>query len=653
MPFQLLQRMTLKQRILGLMLLLGTIPLACFASTFYSMWRSQEVENAFSVAHRGAISLTEVNAQAYAVVMESRGIYMSSTWAEAKPYADGLERSLVKMNDIVTRWKRDTAIAGEVAAIEKLEASIHQFTQLRREIVRRAQTGDLAGARTIGDNEANRATRKAMNALISDLAERYKAHEASAEKMKDDLERFNMLTLIALAVIAVIVGAISARSLQRTVIIVFNRMRIVMGELAAGNLNVEFDGADRQDEIGDFARAFHKFKSDAQRKEAMEAEARAQARQIEAERERVAAEERANAQRQAEAMAAFAAALGRLAEGDLEIQIADHLAPEFDDLKAAFNGSVSRLRDAMQRVAENTTTIAGSTNEIASAADDLSRRTEKQAATLEETSAALAEVTNTVRKTSEGASSAQELANTTKANADKAATIVRDAIAAMGGIEKSSQQISKIIGVIDEIAFQTNLLALNAGVEAARAGESGRGFAVVASEVRALAQRSATAAKEIKDLITASSQQVEKGVSLVGGTGRSLDEIQAQVGRITVIIDEIATAARSEAASLSQINTAVTEMDQATQQNAAMVEETTAAGRALSDMTTELSAIVSHFKTGRRTGPASAEAVPARPPERKSSRPTPARATARPAPRPGNLAVKTEPAAQDASWEEF
>ncbi len=642
MYFRLFRSFSLKQRVFGFMVLLGIIPIACFASTGFSMWRSGQVEAAFGVANAGAVNLTEINAQAYAVVMESRGIYMSRTWAEAKPYADNLERHLVKMNEIVARWRKENAIAGEHVKIAELEKSVQQFTHLRREIVRLAQSGDLPAARALGDNDANRTTRKAMNALINNLADTYKTHQATAHTMKKDLERTNMVLLTILAIGSLFIGALGAYTLKRTVIMMFNRMRVVMVELAAGNLNAHFEGVERSDEIGDFARAFQKFKSDALEKQAMEAEARRQTETAEAERQRKAAEDRRHAENQQAAIEAFTQALAALADGDLTARIATDLAPEFQGLKANFNETVERLREALLQVSQNADTIAGGTQQIASAAEDLAHRTEQQAATLEETAAALDEITSTVRKTSEGASNAQTLAVNTKGNADKAAAVVRKAIEAVGGIEKSSQQISQIIGVIDEIAFQTNLLALNAGVEAARAGDSGRGFAVVASEVRALAQRSASAAKEIKGLISASSAQVAEGVALVGDTGRSLQEIQSQVNAITSIISDIATAAREEATGLGEVNTSINQMDVVTQQNAAMVQETTAAGRSLSEKTAALSTIVSHFKTGQGGVAHTAHSAPARP------------VTGRPvASASGNLAVAAKPSQELDDWQDF
>ncbi len=250
-------------------------------------------------------------------------------------------------------------------------------------------------------------------------------------------------------------------------------------------------------------------------------------------------------------------------------------------------------------IAETTDEIKSGTGEIAQASDDLSRRTEQQAASLEETAAALDEITATVKKSAEGAGHARSVVETANDDARKSAVVVRQAVEAMDAIARSAQQIGQIIGTIDEIAFQTNLLALNAGVEAARAGDAGRGFAVVASEVRALAQRSAEAAKEIESLILTSRSEVDHGVQLVGEAGDSLERIMAQVAEINMIITEISTGAGEQATSLAEVNTAINQMDQVTQKNAAMVEESTAASRTLSQDSEQLASLVGRFQIGR------------------------------------------------------
>ena len=302
----------------------------------------------------------------------------------------------------------------------------------------------------------------------------------------------------------------------------------------------------------------------------------------------------------------LARGLKQLSEGDLTARIPQAFPAKYETLRVDFNAASERLEQTLAGMVASAQIIRNGASEISSAADDLSRRTERQAAGLEETAAALDEITATVRKTAGGAKAAADVVLAARGDAQASGEVVQQAVAAMSGIEKSASEISQIIGVIDEIAFQTNLLALNAGVEAARAGEAGRGFAVVASEVRALAQRSAEAAKEIKSLISASSQQVGTGVHLVGQTGEVLQRIVGRVAEIDALVGEIAASAQEQSNGLAQVNTAVNQMDQVTQQNAAMVEESTAASHSLSSEAENLAASAGRFRVG-------AVAVEARP----------------------------------------
>jgi methyl-accepting chemotaxis protein len=309
-----------------------------------------------------------------------------------------------------------------------------------------------------------------------------------------------------------------------------------------------------------------------------------------------AKEAEALAKERATVAKAIGAGVAKLAAKDLTYRMRDEMPDAYRQLQDDFNAAVLQLDSAIAVVAGGADAISSATREIAAAADDLSRRTEQQAASLEETAAAIQEITTTVKKTAEGAAEAHRVVSTTKGEADKSGEVVRRAVEAMSRIEKSSQNIGQIIGAIDEIAFQTNLLALNAGVEAARAGEAGKGFAVVASEVRALAQRSAEAAKEIKGLISASTSEVGAGVSLVVEAGKSLERIAAQVLEINEVVSKIASGAMEQSSALQQVNVAVGHMDQDTQKNAAMVEETTAASHCLRKESEDLAASVATFQ---------------------------------------------------------
>jgi methyl-accepting chemotaxis protein len=295
---------------------------------------------------------------------------------------------------------------------------------------------------------------------------------------------------------------------------------------------------------------------------------------------------------------ALRANLAKLSKGELDVRIHDTFDGPYEQLRADFNAATSNLASAMRSVIENAHSIENEASEISNAAEDLSHRTEQQAATLEETAAALDELTSSVLSSAQGASEADRVVSEARSSAQSSGLVVKQAVSAMGEIENSSAQISKIISVIDDIAFQTNLLALNAGVEAARAGEAGRGFAVVASEVRALAQRSSDAAREIDSLISASTTHVRRGVGLVGQAGEALEGILTSVADISARVAEIAASSQEQSAGLAQINTAVNQLDQVTQQNAAMFEQTTAASQALTREAQSLTVTTAQFHIG-------------------------------------------------------
>ncbi|WP_337183648.1 globin-coupled sensor protein [Shinella sp.] len=325
---------------------------------------------------------------------------------------------------------------------------------------------------------------------------------------------------------------------------------------------------------------------------------------LQEEREKVEAERQALNAEQEEALGALDTSLNRLAGGDLTAAIGNPLAPQFERLRSNFNAAIEKLDHTLGAIVTAADDAAGNSGELAHATDDMARRTEQQAASLEETAAAVEEITTISREAAQRAEEARRVVASATDEAKRSGDVVEQAVSAMSAIQESSGRITQIIGVIDQISFQTNLLALNAGVEAARAGEAGKGFAVVAQEVRELAQKSAEAAKEIKALIDKSFEDVQRGVSLVNRTGEALHHIGEQVVHINAHIDAIASSAREQSAGISEINTAVGSMDQMTQQNAAMVEETNAATHNLMRISTTLKDLVDRFTvTAGRTQP--------------------------------------------------
>jgi methyl-accepting chemotaxis protein len=409
------------------------------------------------------------------------------------------------------------------------------------------------------------------------------------------LYKFRIAATVATALSVVLMIAAMVWLLRGLVVRPITAMTSSMQAIAAGDLSAVIPGQDRRDQIGSMAAAVAVFKANALARQRLETEAEAGRTLSEQERQDREVQKAREAADISGAVEALAAALEALSNGDLAHSITTPFASHLDRLRLDYNTAVGKLNTTLRTVGVNANAIDAGASEIRNAADGLARRTEQQAASVEETAAALEEITTTVKDTARRAEEAGQLVSRTRADAEKSSDIVRKATDAMTGISQSSEQISNIISVIDDIAFQTNLLALNAGVEAARAGEAGKGFAVVAQEVRELAQRSAKAAKEIEALITTSNAQVKSGVNLVGQTGASLQGIAAQVLEISAHVAAIVTATREQSTGLAEINSAVNTMDQGTQQNAAMVEEQNAASHGLATEAAKLMQLLSQF----------------------------------------------------------
>ena len=391
-----------------------------------------------------------------------------------------------------------------------------------------------------------------------------------------------------------------------------------MEGLAAGDLESHIAYSDHTDCVGRMVAAMSTFRDNA----------------------RVVAQ---SSNQSAEVVEVLGHGLSRLADGDLAYRITTHVPKDYERLRKDFNRAMESMAETMSSVTRTSRAIEAGANEIRSATNDLSQRTEQQAAALAESATAMNEITGMVKETAHSASQVTSAIGDAHREASEGGKVVDKAVTAMGAIEKSSQEISQIITVIDGIAFQTNLLALNAGVEAARAGDAGKGFAVVANEVRALAQRSAEAARDIKDLITTSADQVGEGVSLVGEAGTMLGRIVSRVGEISALISSISESTETQAAGLQQVNSSVSDMDQMTQQNAAMVEQSTAAARSLATEAEDLNQLIARFKLAG--GDTSHSSQRARPSAHTATAPT-----RRPAARAsGNLAL----AVDTDDWSEF
>eukprot|EP00913_Durusdinium_trenchii_P026934 g25269.t1 len=396
----------------------------------------------------------------------------------------------------------------------------------------------------------------------------YFAHMASSGKA---LAVTSLIALFGISLVSFFV----IRSLVRPIGVLTGTVRAI----ATGDNSCAIPYLQRADEFGNIAQALQVFRDNALEKQRIEGRSAEERAQAEAERERNDHEKQRVDSQIDQAVTELGGALARLAQGDLSVTINHAFSGKLEQLRNDFNGSVVRLRDTLSHIRESTMAIQKSSADLSQSSTELSRRTETQAASLEETAAAVDEITATVRSSADRAREANQAVTHTKKSADSSGIVVKNAVEAMGRIEEASQKIELIIEVIDDIAFQTNLLALNAGIEAARAGEAGKGFAVVAQEVRELAQRSAGAAKEIKDLINQSTREVSAGASLVQQAGEVLATISQEITAISQHVETIATASQDQSAALQNINGSVNRMDQMTQQNGAMVGETSEASQ--------------------------------------------------------------------------
>ncbi|MET4897850.1 methyl-accepting chemotaxis protein [Sphingomonadaceae bacterium jetA1] len=545
--------------------------------------------------------------------------------------AASIDRSLATIGSMEQDPAARTAMADFTAARHRYAAHIPQTIAFSAR--NETEAAQASALREAGDYDAQRAA-------LGRAEDAYSAAIDAAHGESQDLATAGRWITVAMILGTCALAVALLVLLIRQIANPLTTMTEAMGELAAGNMNVAVPDADRRDEVGMLAQAMARF------------------------RDQLAFAERAKTEQTALIVDSIGRGLSELAEGRLTTRVTDELTGPFAKLKADFNSAAEALQTTLAQVSAAVTGINGGAREIRIASDDLSQRTEQQAASLEETASAMEEITATMRANADRTASTNAVVRSARELAEQSGGIVREAVTAMGGIERRSNEISDIIGVIDGIAFQTNLLALNAGVEAARAGDAGKGFAVVASEVRALAQRSADAAKDVKERIGASTEQVAQGVRLVGETGTALTGIIERIVEISGLVGDIASAAEQQSAGLQQVNMAVNEMDGVTQQNAAMVEEATAAARSLASEADSLARQITRFDIGEAvtapvlTSPAPASPVHALQDRVAASAPRIAAHAPRPAaPRP--IATRSTGGAQshrapaDDDWTEF
>jgi methyl-accepting chemotaxis protein len=663
----------------------------------FSMDRYETQSNQMSDLAERALISQRVVASLVTTRSLTLEIYMAEDGDKLNALIAALNAEMAGVEQIMVRWESLLPPETQKTFVENVKRPLSAYFMNRRAIIATVQSDGVAAAQEIGRSPA---VLKQRDAVIETLRTASERNAKAVDEMNDKLTDFyttqrpTMIWTTALGLLAAI--ALAALIVVLTITRPINRITGTMGKLADGDLGVDVNGAERSDEIGAMAKTVQVFKDN------MVARAEAEA-QIEADRQKQTAEREARETRERAAIAEISDLCDTMAAGDLEKRLNEndkdgflltmsqklnglagmlqamtgelatitsaladgdvtkHVEGDYAGVFGTLKGSVNRMADTLKdfagRLRNASSAVRDASGEISTGSQDLAQRTESQAASIEETAASMHEITATVKQNADNAQAANQLAGAARQTAEKGGRIVTDAVTAMNGIEQSAQKISDIVGLIDEIAFQTNLLALNASVEAARAGEAGKGFAVVAQEVRALAQRSASASKDIKGLIQESNAQVRSGAGLVQQTGASLDEIVGAVKKVADIVAEIAAASREQATGLDQINTAVASMDETTQRNGALVEETSAAAQALSGQAHELSELVGFFRTGApatATSSANSNVV-----AKAASAAIKPAATIRPVAKPvartksapviGNTALKAE----DDTWEQF
>jgi methyl-accepting chemotaxis protein len=673
--------MKIRTRIFSIVIIMGVMISAVGGIAVYSAVTFADKVQQLETASARAFAGEHMNRLVTAVVMDARGIYASDTVDKAKPFADGIMASLDKIDAHLAGWQ-SLIPPEQTAEFDKLKARAAEFRTFRAETARLGGI-DPAQANEQGNNDANRANRKAYQAEIDAVVQQDQEHFAAINADLDSFQAMLAPVVAGVTIIGLLLGVVAAALVAtRYVTRPLANVTGVMGRLADGDLAVEIPYVGENNEIGQMAAAVQVFKENGIRVAEMN------------EDERTRHEKAAERARMMQGFQdAFEGVVEATLHGDLSKRIETHFAePDIERISSSFNrlmgtvsgglseagtvlaalaeadltqrmngsyeGEFARLRESTNTVAEKLSEIVGrlrststglrtATGEILSGANDLSERTTKQAATIEETSAAMEQLSHTVSANAERAGSASDNAAAVTTAAEDGGAVMLRANEAMDRITESSGKISNIIGMIDDIAFQTNLLALNASVEAARAGEAGKGFAVVAVEVRRLAQSAAEASRDVKVLIEQSATEVAAGSKLVADAAQRLQAMLEAVRRNRELLDGIATQSREQAASIEEVNTAVRQMDEMTQHNAALVEETNAAIEQTEAQAVELDRIVAVFSVGGAPQASREAPSPGKPAKLVQAAKSAAKSAAQRYLSQGNAAIKSD------DWNEF
>ena len=596
---------------LGILLVVGMIAASMYGNSLVKSSNASALQRDEIVREAGQVELAFVN-----IRMAVRNIRLATTLAELNA-ANNLEARVRHADELFDTLILKFQKEDQRERAKLVQAAINNYvvTALKETVPTKIESLNLdpkdsarivalyAETQRIQHEDLDPGADKAIAALD----EMQKAAAANAQVMAEQADEqmtfAEMLDIgLGSGVVLVLMG--SAVFGAMTIARPLRKLTGLLQRMAKGE-EVEITGTDRKDEIGQMAKTLLVFREAGQEKLRLEAAAVEQRKEADEQRTKAEEERRHNAEvqaaaaeEQARAVKALADGLARMSEGDLTVSLDEGFTEAYRQIKDDFNATIAKLRETIESIVTSTRDVTNASGEISSSTTDLSQRTEEQAASLEQTSASMEEIAATVKKNAENAQQANESAAKARDVADRSGQVVGKAVEAMAQIETSAGKISDIIGVIDEIARQTNLLALNAAVEAARAGDAGRGFAVVASEVRTLAQRSSQAAKDIKDLITNSNGQVKAGVELVNQAGAALAEILESIKSVAGVVSEIAGASIEQASGVEQVNKALAQMDEVTQQNSALVEENAATAKTLEHQAKAMDERVSFFRLG-------------------------------------------------------